>query len=86
MKRGHALRRRYGRTKGHLPLSRLSLEAYERELAHSLRYLGLRSSLLTEDERMMRLRGWEHGQKPISTALAIEKVRLAREGVRGGHR
>jgi hypothetical protein len=82
VKRG--LRRRYGRAKGHLPLSRLSLTEYERELTHALHYLGLRASLLNEEERMTRLRGWENGKKPIMTALAIEKLRRTHERKRAG--
>ncbi len=78
-RRGRALRRRYGRARGHLPLSRMSLDTYERELAHALHYLKLRPALVDEDERMLQLRGWENGKKPITTALAIEKKRRAEE-------
>lgn len=78
------LKSRYGRAKGHLPLSRLSLTEYERELTHAMHYLGLRASLLNEEERMMRLRGWENGLKPITTALRIEKLRQVNERKRAG--
>lgn len=84
MKRRLVLRRRYGHAKGHLPLSRISLTEYERELGHTLHYLGIRASLLTEKERMMRLHGWENGLKPITVALRIEKSRLADERARAG--
>jgi hypothetical protein len=80
--RRRALQRRYGRAKGHLPLSRLSLSDYERELGHALHYLGQRASLVNEDERMMRLRGWENGVKPITLALKIERTRKTRRGGR----
>jgi len=74
-----SLRRRYGRARGHLPLSRLSLAAYERKLAESLHYLGVRAAVLNEDERMMQLRGWENGKKPITIAIAIQRMRQLEE-------
>ena len=78
MARRTTLRRRYGRA----VQSRISLAAYERELGHALHYLGQRASLVNEDERMMRLRGWENGTKPITLALKIERARKSRRGGR----
>jgi hypothetical protein len=78
--RTHKLRRRYGRAKGHLPLSRMSLAEYERELRYALKYLK-QNPRLDAGERIIRLRGWENGTKPITLALNIERYRgMAKRG------
>jgi len=79
MKR-RTLRRRYGRAKGHLPLSRMSLATYRQELAKALRWVGQSPRLTAEEDRLAELRGWENGAKPIITAIKIEKLRRARSG------
>ena len=75
-RRGHTLRRRYGRARGHLPLSQLSLDAYESSVDGEIRH-GTRHAA-TEDERLMVLEGWRAGRQPIIIALDIEKHRRGR--------
>jgi hypothetical protein len=70
------LRRRYGRARGHLPISQLSLSDYDYEVGHELRH-GVRA-VNSVAESALVLNGWRAGRKPIVVALAIEKLRRGR--------
>jgi hypothetical protein len=73
VKRG--LHRRYGRAKGHLPLSRLSLAEYERRVDTYLRDFGGRPPVRGEHERLEVLNGWRNGWRPATLAQSIATVR-----------
>ncbi len=76
-RRGHALRRRYGRSHGHLPVSRLSLDTYGREVGVALHRLGFKASLQNEEERLLELNGWRSGTTPGTLAVKIGRARTA---------
>lgn len=76
-RRGRALSRRYGRARGHWPLSRMSLSDYETKTQEAFQYLNL-DGPGNEDERMLVLNGWREGKKPISVALSAERARRAK--------
>jgi hypothetical protein len=76
-RRGRALRRRYGRATGHLPVSRLSLDTYGSQVGIALHRLGFKASLLNEDERLMELNGWRMGTTPGTLAVKIGRARTA---------
>ena len=74
MKR-RGLKRRYGKSRSHLPRSRLSLTEYERRVDAWLRDFGGRPPVRGEHERLEVLNGWRNGWQPATLAQSIATMR-----------